>query len=291
MNRPITYLDREIQQYFNIQPSSVKGSANISTEYYKRMLYTKLYSVFKFNLPDSWKENFFRFWLFHYGSIAVIYTERFGWIAQPYSILEHDLYYNPKKIQVYNQFIKDPKVGVIGVNAGVINLMDDFFGLDDLITRYATKLASCDKSIDISLMNSNVTALFEAESKKQAEEVKEAYGKATQGEPLVTINKDVMNGKTLTTLFPNVKNNFIVNDVLDARRSIMNEFLTEIGINNANTDKRERLNADEVNANNEETRAIVSVILDNLNKAFTEINNISGLDLKVKLRYNELEEV
>lgn len=291
MNKPYNFLDREIQSYFNIQPSQVKGRFNNATEYYKRFLYTKLYSVFEFNLPADWKLNFFRFWLFRYGSIAVIYTNKFGWIAQPYSVLEHDLYYNPKKIQVYNQFIKDAKVGVIGVNAGVVNIMDDFFGLDDLITKYAAKLASCDKAIDVSLMNSNVSIVFEADSKKQAEELKEAYGKATTGEPLIAINKDVMNGKSLATLIPNVKNNMIANEVLDARRTIVNEFLTEIGINNANVDKRERLNSDEVNANNEETKAIVSVILDNIRKGFETINNISGLDLSVNLRYNASEEV
>lgn len=286
MNNPINFEDQNLLNFFNLQPSSVKGANNGAVCFYKRMLWTKLYSVFKFTLPDSWKLNYFRFWLFQFGSIAVIYTEKFGWICQPYSIIEKDLYFNPKKIQVYNQFIDSPKVGVIGVNSGIINLMDDFFGLDDLVTRYAEMLAQADKDININLMNANVTAAFEVESKKQADEVKEAYGRATTGEPMITINKDLMQGSKVTTLLPNVKNNFVATDLLTVRRGIINAFLTEIGIRNANMDKKERLNSQEVSENNDETKAIISVIYDNLKKAMEDINAISGLGLDVEFRYD-----
>lgn len=292
-NYPINYQNQSMIDYFNLQPSSVRGRSNTATEQYKRLLWTKLYSVFEFDLPKEWKLNFFRYWLFNLGSISVIYTTEFGWVCQPYSILEIDLYYNPKKIQVYNSFVKDAKVGIVGLNCGIINAMDDYYGLDDIITKYAEQLAQVDRSINVNLMNCNVTTLFEADGKKQAEEVREAYQKATSGEPFVTINKDVLNGKNLTSLLSNVKNNYIVTDLLNARRSIMESFLTEIGIKNANTTKRERLNSDEVNSNNDETKAIVSVIYDNIKKAMQEINAISDLSLDVRLRYDydELKEV
>ena len=285
MSNPIMYQNQSYIDHFNMQPSQVKGRANIGVEYYKRMLWQKLYSVFQFELPDSWKENFFRYWLFHFGSIAVIYTNEFGWICQPYSILELDLYYNPKKIQVYNQFIKDAKVGIVGINAGVINLLDDFYGLDELVTRYAEQLAQIEKSFNINLMNTNLSLVYEAESKKQADEIKEAYGKATTGQPLVTLNKDLLSGKRLNTLISNPSSMYVGDKLLTARRGVINAFLTEVGIRNANMDKRERLNSQEVSENNDETRAIVSVIYDNLKKCMRDINEISGLNLDVKLRY------
>ena len=207
MDAPIMYQQQELINYFNLQPSEVKGRANTATEFHKRYLYTKVYSTLKFTIPESWDMDFFRFWLFRYGSIAVIYTNEFGWVAQPYSIDELNLYYNPRKITVYNEFIKKPKTGIIGINAGIIHIMDDYFGLDDIVTKYAEMLAQIDRSINVNLMNCNVTAFFEADSKKQADEVKEAYGDATTGKPLVVVNKEVMNGKQITTLFPNVGNN------------------------------------------------------------------------------------
>lgn len=290
MDSPIMYQQQELINYFNLQPSEVKGRCNTATEFHKRYLYTKVYSTLKFTIPESWDMNFFRFWLFRYGSIGVIYTKEFGWVAQPYSVDELQLYYNPRKITVYNQFIKKPKTGMIGINAGIIRIMDDYFGLDDIVTKYAEMLAQIDRSINVNLMNCNVTALFEADSKKQADEVKEAYGDATTGKPLVVINKDVMNGKQITTLLPNVGNNYIVDKLLTARRTIINAFLTEIGIRNANYEKKERLNSAEVSENNDETKAIVSVIYDNIKSCMAQINKISDLGLDVTLRYDYMDE-
>lgn len=289
-NMPIMFDQDMILNHFNIQPSVVKGMANAGTEFYKRLLYTKIYSTLDFTLPKEWKKNYFRFWLFHIGSIGVIYTNEFGWVAQPYSILQLDLYYNPKVIQVYNQFITTPKIGAVGVNAGIIKCMDDYFGLDDIVTRYATDLAQCDRSIEVNLMNSNVTAFFKAKNKKDADAIKEAYAKATTGEPFVVVNKEVMDEESIETLLPNIKNNFIVNDLLQARRGIINAFLTEIGIRNANYDKRERLNSQEVSENNDETSAIISVIYDNIKKSMEVVNEISGLGLDVSMHYDYTEE-
>ena len=290
-NTPIMFDQDMILNHFNIQPSVVKGMANAGVEFYKRLLYTKIYSTLDFKLPETWKKNYFRFWLFHVGSIGVIYTNEFGWVAQPYSIVQLDLYYNPKVIQVYNQFITTPKIGAIGVNAGIIKCMDDFFGLDDIVTRYATDLAQCDRSIEVNLMNSNVTAFFKAKNKKDADAIKEAYGKATAGEPFIVINKEVMDEESIETLLPNIKNTFIVNDLLQARRGIINAFLTEIGIRNANYDKRERLNSQEVNENNDETSAVITVIYDNIKKSMEDVNVVSGLELDVKLHYDYEQEV
>lgn len=289
MDAPIMYQQQELINYFNMQPSEVKGRSNTATEFHKRYLYTKVYSALKFTIPKSWDMNFFRFWLFRYGSIGVIYTNEFGWVAQPYSVDELQLYYNPRKITVYNQFFKKPKTGIIGINAGIIRIMDDYFGLDDIVTKYAEMLAQIDRSINVNLMNCNVTAFFEAESKKQADEVKEAYGSATTGKPLVVVNKDVMNGKQITTLLPNVGNNYIVDKLLTARRSIINAFLTEIGIRNANYEKKERLNSAEVEENNDETKAIITVIYENVKKCMETINAFSGLNLDVELRYDYTE--
>lgn len=293
MNAPILFHQQELINYFNLQPSEVKGRANTDVELHKRYLYSKVYSTLKFKLPENWAMNYFRFWLFRYGSIAVIYTKEFGWIAQPYSVEELNLYYNPKRIIVYNQFIKSPKKGVIGINSGIIRLMDDFFGLDDIITKYAVMLSQIDRSINVNLMNCNVTSLFEAESKKQADELKEVYGEATSGKPFVVVNNNVMKGKQITTLLPNVGNNYIVDKLLTARRTIINAFLTDIGIRNANYEKKERLNSAEVDENNDETKAIITVIFETVKKCMDDINKISNLGLDVTLRYdyNESEDV
>lgn len=285
-SEPIDFMAQSYTAYFNLRPFSVKGAANHGTQFYKRILYNKAYSAFKFKLLDYWHLNWFRFWLFQYGSIVFVYTKKYGWIAQPYTVMKFDYDYNPKVILVTNAYLKERIIGHIGTNAAIVHLFDDYYGIDDIVTRYAEMLAQCDRSINISLMNSNITYLFEAESKKQAQEVKDAYGKATSGEPLVLLNKSVEDGTKITTLFPNVKSNFIAPDILEARRAIINAFLTEIGIRNVSVQKKERLTQGETNENNDETRALVEIMFTNMRRGFRAFNEISGENTGVELTYS-----
>lgn len=288
LNNPITFQEQMFLEHMNLHPSSVKATDNISVSYYKRMLYTKLFSCYKFTLFKEWALNWFRFWLFPWGSIGVIYTKEFGWICNPYSVEEWSHQYQPLKIMVTNSHLRETKHGVIGVNAGIIHAMDDYFGLDDVVTRYAEMLAQCERSINVNYMNSNVSMYAEAPTKKVAEDIKEAYSQATSGKPLVVLNKNVMRGQTFNPILGDVKRNFIVPDLFETRRSIVSAYLTEIGIHNVAVQKKERLTQGEYTENNDETKAVISVIYDNIKADMEEINRFSGLGLSVSLRYEEI---
>ena len=75
-----------------------------------------------------------------------------------------------------------------------------------------------------------------------------------------------------------------ISDLLSDLRKIEAMFATEVGIPNANTDKKERLITDEVNANNFETRSKCELWLEELKKGCEEANNMFGLDLSVDWR-------
>lgn len=287
---PTGYHAQQIMDYYNMQPSDVKGRYNAGTQYHKRILYQKLASVYEFGLPETWDLNWFRFWLFHFGSIAALYTKEYGWIAMPYGVTKLNLYYNPKVIQVSHQQFRSVKTGVIGVNAEIVRLADDYYGLDDLITYYAEILAQIDRSTNVSLMNSNVTMLASVENKKQADDIKEAYGEATTGKPLVTVNKKLLSEKGLDYLIPNVKNSMIVGDLLQARRTIINMFLTDVGIPNFNMDKRAQQSPTEIQENDGETNALCSVYLEVMKECFRRLSAIGGPDITVKLNYKNSSE-
>lgn len=291
MNNPLLFGNQMLMNEWNMQPSEVKGLWNTSTQYYKRYLYDKVFSVFDFTLPENWDLNYFRWNLFKLGSLAAIYTNEFGWIVHPYGIKKLNLYYNPYLIEVYSPFFAEPKEGIIGINSGIIKIFDDYYGIDDLVTRYAEMLAQCDKSVNVNLMNSNVTVMFKAENKKQADTIKLAYTEATEGKPFIAINKDAIGEEDITTFFPGVATNYIADKLLQTKRTIVNSFLTDIGIKNANYDKRERLNSQEVSENNDETKAIVSVMYNNIDSAFKKINKLSGLKLAIEYAYQYEEEV
>ena len=64
----------------------------------------------------------------------------------------------------------------------------------------------------------------------------------------------------------------------------MSEFLTEIGVNNANTDKRERLTDNEVEANDTEIQLNAGYWLDNIKEGFTAANKMFNLNIGIELK-------
>lgn len=281
---PMLFGEQMLTDYFQMQPSVVKGRYNAAIETERRYLYTKLYSVYDFTIPRHWPLNVFRYFLFHLGSIAAVYTKKLGWIVWPYGVTRLDWAYQPAQIEVWNKALPNAVTGVIGVNAEIIRIMDDYGPLDDLVTKYAEKLANIDKSIDINFMNANVALLAEAKDKKDADDIKAAYAEATTGKPMVALNKNILEGRQITTLIQNPKGNFMALEMLQARRSLVNDFLTDIGIRTANYDKRAQMSDDEVQQRNGETMAICSIILENLTECFERLNAISGLGCSVRLR-------
>ncbi len=281
---PIWFGQQQWLRHFNMQPSEVQ-SKSLDMDVHKRYLYTKLMSVYDITIPKEWPMNWFRFWLFYYGSIAAIYTKEFGWVAMPYSMTSLDLYYQPSSILVANHLFRSEKVGKIGVNAEIIKLMDDYYGLDDIVSKYASMLAQVDKDININLMNANMALVAQVKTKKDGDDLGEAYGQATQGKPLVIVNKDLAkDSEPLHTLLPSPKQNYIGQELLMTRRNIVNQFLTDIGIPNFNQDKKAQQNNAEIEENQYEVTAISSVILHNLKDCFERVNRISGLELTVRLR-------
>lgn len=286
MSRPITFAEQNFYNSKIKQPSDVKGVWNNATQRHKRYLYSMLYSVYKMKLPELWEMPYFRYLLFHFGSVAYIYSKTYGWVFGPLTWSKLGMYYQPSEIYIYNKDLKKEIKGVVGVNAGIIRCFDDYMGFDDLIQSYAERLANCEKNININLMNSSVAIMIEAETKKDAEAIAKAYSEATTGKPFVAISKSLLSGKQLATLLQNPANTFMADRLWSLERSIKNEFLTYIGIRNANYDKKERLNSMEVSENNDETSAIVNVVFENLKSGFDELKKISGLDVDVKMRYD-----
>ena len=276
---PLSYEAQEIINFFNQQPSQVKGVFNEATAHYKRLLYYKLYSRYDIKLKENIPLNWFRFWLFHFGSIATIYTNRFGWLSMPYGISSLDIYYQPKEIIVSSPQFEQPKRGLIGLNSEIIKCFDDYYGFEHVVTKYAVMLAACDKSINVNLMNSVISKIIACRNKKQADEYKQAYGLASEGNPFVTVLGDNWDGLQIRDIIGDVRTDYIADKIEDLRRCLVNDFLTEVGINNANLAKRERLNSDEVNANNEEVMSLTVIALENMQDGAKRLNELAGEEL------------
>lgn len=295
MNNYISFEDNMASMFAGLSPVDIKGQSNVRAKYNKKYLYTKLCSKFTFDFGDTPVDiNTYRYGQFFYGVWGVFKKGNLIFLS-PYAVNKYNMYYNPYEIESTG-LNEDLDVnlngvkGIVGKNAAVIKTFDNYTGFYDLLNDYSNKLAEFDKTVSVALSNANVNLMGFAGSKKEADELRTAYAKATEGEPLVILDKskEPVDRKDLLTPFTNHDTAALLDRLLTARRAVLNQFLTDIGINNANIDKKERLNADEVNANNEELEALISVIYNNLKEGFDMVNKVFGTKWSVTL--NDVEE-
>ena len=159
----------------------------------------------------------------------------------------------------------------------------------DLVNYYADMMALAAETMGVNWINSHLSYIFPADKQNVAESFKKMYDRVSAGEPAVVIDKALFREDGSVSWEPftqNIGQNYIADRVLDDLKKIRAEFLTIVGIPNANTSKRERLNLDEVNANNVETEILADSWLENLREGVEQTRDLFGLeDLSVELRY------
>lgn len=285
----IDFQNQMFLDFININPKQVKGQFNLATWRNKRYLYNLIYSVFNLEIPKTWNKAYFRYFTFHYGNLGVFYTKKYGWIPMPFTMESLDIFFYPKKMLGNNPMIQKSVIGIRGINAELIYIFDDLFGFEETVNEYAQKLANVDKAFDVNLFNSSFAMQGFAENEKEAIEIKTAYAKVSMGEPLIVVNKRL---KGSIESFVNApKNQLAANELHQARRAVVNDFLTEIGIRNANYEKRERLNSQEVSENDDETKAQAQIVLDNLKECFKRVYEVTGGEIDLKVSLNENYEI
>lgn len=270
-------------------PQSVNGLTTLRTYYYYSELRRLIKGLFDVSCPIEWDDEYIINTLITYGYFAIAESDDVGIGAFQVGLQGANYMQNPTRILVQLPYIKNFS-REINENCVLYYLEHihggSYYNFNEKLRVTAQRLANADASIDVNLINSRVAYIIEAETKAQSESIKAMYDKITSGEPMVVYRKDaVLGGDGLKALFGNVKQNFVANDVLDAKRTIMNEFLTSIGINNANTDKKERLITDEVNANDEELDVYTELWKNNLEKANKRVKKMfPAIDFSVKLK-------
>lgn len=270
-------------------PSTVHCRNTALVEYYTKYLLEKAISVFKFEgLPEKWAVNYFQYVLFGYGYIAVINTDKYGVIPQMSGLTGYNVFYQPTIATIANPLLDGLKTLEIGTQCEIIKLQPNYSGVMDIVTTYADLMALCLETAGINLLNSKMSYIFFSQNKASAETFKKMYDKVASGEPMAVIDKSLLDdeGNPAWTMFTqNVGQNYITDKILNDLQTIENQFNTEIGIPNANTQKRERMIVDEVNANNIDTNAKISLWLETMKHDIEKVNKMFGLNISVSHRF------
>ena len=282
---PVGYGDISL---YNSQfsPSTVHCKNTYLQRYFRKYLLQKAISVFKWELPDEWDEDYFKYVLYGIGYIAVLETRSFGVICQGGALGGYNLYYRPSYIMITNPLIKGTITANIGTDCAIIKLQPDYSSIMDIIGYYADQMALAAEALGMNMVNVKTGVVFGARDKAQAESFKKMYDDLS-GNPATFIDKKLLDDTGKPNWFPFVQNmseQYIASDILSDMRKIEAMFDTDIGIPNANTDKKERLVTDEINANNVETASKCELWLESIKKGIKQANDMYGLSLSVDWR-------
>lgn len=290
-NRPYDYA--EMTMYNGSRsPSTIHTKNTALREYFARYLFQKAISVFKWKLPETWNRNYFMYTLFGGGYIAVLNTLQYGVICQYGALGGYNLYYQPDYIMITNPVIRDTITAKIDTDCALIQLQPDYRGIMDLVGYYADLLAITAESLGLNILNVQSATIFGAENQAQAQAFKKMFDKVASGEPAVAVGKFLFDDDGKPKWFPftqHIKESYVASDLLSDMRKIESMFDTDIGIPNANTDKRERLVTSEVNANNVETQTRCELWLDTLRAGIDKANKKYKLDIAVDWRVKPVQ--
>lgn len=110
----------------------------------------------------------------------------------------------------------------------------------------------------------------------------------TNNEHIVYVDKNQLADLTKVTPLPH--NGDLLADLWRHKNNILSELYTKMGINNANTDKRERLITAEADANNQIMQLDVDLMLDLRQEAAEQINAMFGTNISVAMRHDYIVE-
>lgn len=270
----------------------VKGLNNATARYYRKYLFQKLLSAFNWTIPETWSRDYFQFMLYAYGYVAVFDSgvADFGVIPQRCGLAGLNVFYMPTRAIINNPLLPDVSELRINEQCTVLKINPNYTGVLDIVDYYAVKMAMISADIESNLFNSKLSYVFAVENQTAANTVKKLYDQIAQGTPAVVVDKNLMkeDGSAAWQVFQqNIKQNYIVSDLLQDMRRIENDFCSKIGIPTTNTEKRERMSESEVTRNDVETESLIDGWLQRLDDEIIKTNELfPGLNLKVEKRWN-----
>lgn len=230
--------------------------SQFSQNYWERSLFQRMRTLFEIDgLPDASRDQIqtdkdaFLWGLFRMGFLVMFNTERYGITFQPGTPAGVGLQYEPTSMTVATPYFQFERPLLIGEECEVIKMTPDYQGIWDIITKYSRELMLQEIAIRQSQINARFAYAIAAKNDNQARSIKAMFERVENGEPYIVYNEK-MKGKGLpgtpdtlpwTQLDRDLKQNFILPELLNGRRQILEDFYREIGVP-LPIDKKERVN-------------------------------------------------
>lgn len=253
---------------------------NLTNEFFIKKVKLLATSLFKYEgLPNLMPERFIEKMLYRYGQVAIYKDSNLGIIAShciPCGEMNHydePTAYTLEGINYYKSSIPSDEIAII-------RNTDDSTPMSFFANYFANKMGNASRSQDINIMLQKFPALVQCEESQKLtlQILFEEYNSNT---PFIFANKNLdLSGLSVIDL----NAPFIADKFSTYINSVWCDCLSFFGVNNSNTMKKERLNTDEVNSNNQETLLEGDKFLKERVEGIERANELFGLNMGVERR-------
>ena len=273
-----------IKEYDTYKTAYPVKSVKKGYGFYIHMLFEKCLGMFEYNgLPKSLPASEIEKNLMWFGFTGVFNADKLGLTTVTGGLSGIDQYYRPIELTYAQPVLKSGKLKINKDCVVIYNTQSDVinpYGFSELIKRYARLLADIDSSIDIMIINSRATKLNSVSNDMIAIAVNNAMKALESGETYTVNQNSILDGwtpKDWNTAHPDT-----LEKLIDAKQSLLNAFLEEIGVKSIN-EKRERMISNEVSADNQLLMVNTDDLLYMRTQGVNEINEMFGTNISVKL--------
>lgn len=257
---------------------------NTFVDYYNRLRSLAL-SIFEWTgFPDSVNIRYLETALFDQGRVVFFKDPMLGFLALrggpdgPLNIYGDPITVRAYGFNGYNKQLEPNDYVFIRNNLQTLPT-------ETTIRLFAQRLTQAERSIDVNIAAQRTPVLILCEDKQRLT-LKNVYQQYVGNEPVIFADKSLApeNFRVLKTDAP-----YVADKLQLYKTDLWNDCMTFLGINNANTDKRERLIVPEVEANDQLVSTSAQVMLLTRQDACREINKRFGLNVSVKMREQPAE--
>lgn len=231
-----------------------------------------------FNIQERHIEKF----LFHYGKCVWFEDPELGLLCLPGDGIEPNIMEDPTRYRVtgfnYYREVKAEDCVVMENN----KLREP---THPFIAYFTNQLYEVVRTRDTNVKTLKLPFIV-ATTDKEVLTAKKLLSEIEENAWAVVVDKKVINAEEVVKVLQTGVKPYTA-DLTDLYHDILNEALTFLGINNANTDKKERLITSEADANNQLIESCSEMFLESRRRACEEINNKFGVNISVKLRNKE----
>lgn len=244
------------------------------------------------NLPDSMNARFIEQCLYYQGQAALLYDSEYGYLNTMASDGGYiNIYGLPTEIMCYSYRFNQRR-SLYTVDTGEEKDKECILVLNNYdrvptsytISLFAYRLAEAQRTADVNIKAQRTPILITTDQ-KQYFTLKKMYEEYDGNTPAIFADKNLITPDALKAMKTDAP--MIVQDIMDYKREIWNEFLTFMGISNL-SEKRERMIDSEIDSNNELVNLNLQALLTPRKEACKQFNEKYGLmgkkaiDVKVR---------